>query len=226
MSSAAALTSPKRRRMAAAPVGSSASGVTVEKMTRSISSGAMRRAAQPSSSQPSACRAAHSARSTFVSFTHTRRERMPVRVEIHSSLVSTSFDSSSLATSSFGSFLPQPMMVQPMMLLRKSEAKRPENDAVSNAPEYSTGPQGARESSRLLEKRTGISAQVKQEPRQAAAFWPDSAHGDARLPQSARGRYTCRSWRLSTSSHARAKALTAKHRQQVLRTAQSKRVCD
>ena len=76
--------------------GNTMSGVVVATMMRSTSAGAMPR-------QASALRAACSARSDVVSAGAAMcRSRMPVRVRIHSSLVSTVRDSSSLVTTRAG----------------------------------------------------------------------------------------------------------------------------
>ena len=109
-----AFSSPSRSRKSPAAEGTRASDVKVAAMTRSMSSGARLASHQPSGDQPSAARAAASAKSVPVSSTAMWRLEMPVRVTIHSSFVSTSLAKSSFATSKAGRAFPHPMIVQPM----------------------------------------------------------------------------------------------------------------
>ena len=129
-SKAMACLSPSRSRSSPAAEGTSASGVMVATMTRSMSSGAKLRSHQPSCDQPSAARAAVSARSVPVSPTATWRLEMPVRVTIHSSFVSTSLASLSFSTSSAGRAFPHPMIVQPMT--------SPRNTSIIKLLKYTT----------------------------------------------------------------------------------------
>ena len=91
---------------------------------RSISPASRHRSAKPPSTQPSASRAACSARSAFDSPTATCLLSMPVRVLIHSSFVSTSAFRSSFCTSSAGTALPNPTNALPTMFLLPSTKMR------------------------------------------------------------------------------------------------------
>jgi hypothetical protein len=87
---------PRRFCSSTPQLGKIRSGVVVPKAMKSTSAGFMLAAS-------SARRAAFSARSTVVSpSAATCRRSMPVRVRIHSSLVSTSFSSSRLETTRSG----------------------------------------------------------------------------------------------------------------------------
>ena len=95
---------PRRRCSSTPQLGKIRSGVVVPKAMKSTSSGAM-----PAASR--ARRAAFSARSTVVSPSAAMwRRSIPVRVRIHSSVVSTFDSSSRLVTMRSGRYDPVPLM--------------------------------------------------------------------------------------------------------------------
>ena len=101
---AAAFGIPSSSASSADEVGNIMSGVTVAQMSRSISF----------ASTPASARAAIAAgRAISVSassFAAIRRSRIPVRSTIHSSVVSTSFASSSFVSTRSGTCVPSPVI--------------------------------------------------------------------------------------------------------------------
>src|SRR5690348_7130700 len=128
---------PRRSWIRHAVAGKMRSGVVVPSTTMSSSN-----ALTPASAN--ACWAARNARSPVVSpSAATRRSRMPVRVRIHSSLVSTIFSRSALVTTRSGSALPVARMraqvnVQFPSLARKKTRRRSQGAARGFAASWPT----------------------------------------------------------------------------------------
>ena len=101
---AAASRAPSSSARIAAVAGKAMSGVTVATISRSMSAGSTPACA-------SAARAAGSAMSDSASSSRAmRRSRIPVRTTIHSSVVSTSLDSSSFVITRSGTLAPMPVI--------------------------------------------------------------------------------------------------------------------
>ena len=99
---------PSSRWRTQAAEGTRVSAVTVATTQAPISSG-------ETPARSSAARAAPAHREPWVSDTQWRRRRMPVRLVIHWSVVSTIFAMSSLVTTRWGTQRPMPLILIPFM---------------------------------------------------------------------------------------------------------------